>query len=89
MFQEFRKGAQEKKYKAKKVHLEGERLELRWLPSTAYFDSSTYSVNEVDRFIDLTVDRDTSGGTTSADYATRGTATAGPEYTVATGTRNM
>jgi RHS repeat-associated protein len=90
ILQESRKEAQKKKFKPKKVYLEVERLELRWLPSTVYFDSATYSVNESDRIITLQVDRDTGAGTCSVNYATSdGSATAGTDYTAASGTVTM
>jgi RHS repeat-associated protein len=86
-FQEYRKERQKKPRKAKKVYLEVERLELRWLPSVVTFDSATYSVNEADRTIALQLDRDLSSGTASVNYATSdGTATAGTDYTAASGT---
>jgi RHS repeat-associated protein len=89
-FQEYRKEAQKKKYKPKKVYLEVERLELRWLPSVVTFDSATYSVNEADQIITIQIDRDTSSGSSSVNYATsNGTAAAGTDYTSASGTATI
>jgi Leucine-rich repeat (LRR) protein len=60
------------------------------LPGTVQFSSDTYSVNEADGTVTLTVTRlNGSNGAVSVDYATSdGTAMAGDDYTAVSGTLN-
>jgi hypothetical protein len=60
---------------------------FEYIPGVIEFSASTYSVNEDDSSITITVVRTGTGdGTASADYATSdGTATAGSDFTAASG----
>lgn len=71
----------------RRIRLDIETLELRWVPTTVSMQASTYSVNETTRFIEVQVDKGFGFGTGTVDYATsNGTATAGSDYTSTSGT---
>src|SRR5262245_37571444 len=67
--------------------LQVESLETRWMPSTVYFSSSTYSVSEGAGNATITVNLSAPGPEVTVQYATsNGSATAGSDYTATSGT---
>ena len=69
----------------KRPQLNIEQLELRWLPAVFTLSSSTYSVTETIRYIDIEVDKAGLAGTVDYSVAS-GTATVGSDLTSVSGT---
>ena len=72
----------------RRVNLDVERLESRWLPTSVKFQAGSFSVNDTAGNATINVSLDTmSSQTITVHYATsNGTATAGKDYTSASGT---
>src|SRR5881628_257876 len=75
-------------FKHLRYHPQIDQLESRQMPTAVAFSASTYSVNEYTSSINITVSLDqTHPDTVTVNYATsNGTATAGSDYTSASGT---